>query len=847
MERKSSSRDEKPALSQYMLDTPQPFTDHPSVDMNELQSMNALRSSHRRVSTSSRDTMQRSLSPSEVFIDTSRTKTGRISKATKGRPVHHCECGKTYTRAEHLRRHQQNHKPGAFPCDVAGCDRAFYREDLLARHKVKYHDADTLPLHATEQVSEPPKSLSSAPLSSLAPLPVSYEITPSAMNSDYILSVERRQTAQHPAVMSNRKGYLPVTELRVPPSIEIATAAAATNGPFAALSGELWDSSSYQSFQSTYNTPEPHYQQYDLAQIPTTVDFGQLWPMTALNPYESSSPISMESATALQPLRARMSGHDSFENFASGLSDEDLMDQTPDPNDPFMLVLPSTETVVLPEIRDLLEQDDLVTPTSVSQAADFGPNQCHHRIDNEQRYLDQYWETLHPVWPVLHKPSFNMPYTSPLLRASMLALGAQSTGVLVDAGNASILHRRCLKVLQKRTVNNQHSYRTCDVQAILLIQIFSAFRSRRQPFHLSQYFIDAYQTLAREVELDVAEIPYTQLNYFDQSQHDPDKIFDIESRQRLLLSYYLIDQQHAFLFGRQKIRTSEGLHAILYYPRQLSAWDSSFTPYLANDSVFQDSTLAPRPTLQQASEEPYLHDTVNDLDVPELFTSTLFTTYMADINDEIDRDTQRASPRIPIHPAASCPLVELSSQTLGLCKATPIRALLAVAGESWVMGEKLTSDLEYSAAKQEVRQWASDKTASNKALTHALRILRLHRVHHKSPLLFHEWSLHLATLVIWACSYASRDSSARLLRLSIPLSNASEPVARSDQLDDAVRKLSLMEDSGSKIAWPEAKSLLMWAAPRMEKSTITRFCGVVSGAVDVLRRLLAMGNEDGWF
>ncbi|KAF2399510.1 hypothetical protein EJ06DRAFT_522406 [Trichodelitschia bisporula] len=38
------------------------------------------------------------------------TRTGRISKARKGiRGAHVCSCGKDYSRAEHLRRHQQNH------------------------------------------------------------------------------------------------------------------------------------------------------------------------------------------------------------------------------------------------------------------------------------------------------------------------------------------------------------------------------------------------------------------------------------------------------------------------------------------------------------------------------------------------------------------------------------------------------------------------------------------------------------------------------------------------------------------------------------------------------------------
>lgn len=39
------------------------------------------------------------------------TKTGRVSKALRGEPVHACNiCDKVYTRAEHLRRHRANHR-----------------------------------------------------------------------------------------------------------------------------------------------------------------------------------------------------------------------------------------------------------------------------------------------------------------------------------------------------------------------------------------------------------------------------------------------------------------------------------------------------------------------------------------------------------------------------------------------------------------------------------------------------------------------------------------------------------------------------------------------------------------
>ncbi|KAI0601512.1 hypothetical protein F4775DRAFT_400010 [Biscogniauxia sp. FL1348] len=70
--------------------------------------------------------------------------TGRVSRAKKGMPVHTCEIcrpSKTFTRAEHLRRHQLSHKNPAFRCEFPGCEKTFHRADLLARHSQR-HDQD---------------------------------------------------------------------------------------------------------------------------------------------------------------------------------------------------------------------------------------------------------------------------------------------------------------------------------------------------------------------------------------------------------------------------------------------------------------------------------------------------------------------------------------------------------------------------------------------------------------------------------------------------------------------------------------------------------------------------------
>ncbi|KAK0666360.1 hypothetical protein QBC41DRAFT_230711 [Cercophora samala] len=84
--------------------------------------------------------------------------TGRVSRAKKGIPVHVCELckpAKTFTRAEHLRRHQLSHEEPQFRC--SGCDKAFHRQDLLTRHQQKNeHGGESSSQPATSQTSPYP-------------------------------------------------------------------------------------------------------------------------------------------------------------------------------------------------------------------------------------------------------------------------------------------------------------------------------------------------------------------------------------------------------------------------------------------------------------------------------------------------------------------------------------------------------------------------------------------------------------------------------------------------------------------------------------------------------------------
>ena len=82
--------------------------------------------------------------------------------------------------------------------------------------------------------------------------------------------------------------------------------------------------------------------------------------------------------------------------------------------------------------------------------------------------------------------------------------------------------------------------------------------------------------------------------------------------------------------------------------------------------------------------------------------------------------------------------------------------------------------------------------------------------------------------------------------MSIPSSTSVEPLVAGSELDEAVAKLALVGIDDN-ISWEDVKRIISWAKARMEKYGDGKFCGVVSGALDVLNALLVRGDEDGWF
>lgn len=517
------------------------------------------------------------------------------------------------------------------------------------------------------------------------------------------------------------------------------------------------------------------------------------------------------------------------------------------------------------EVRDNMEFGDLLVPSTMPQDSS-SETLAGLSFTNEQRYLGAYWTWLHDIYPLVHKPTFNLDAASPLLRASMLALGAHMLQNSTDMDNARIIHERCAKILKRRDVDGSHTFRICDMQAIVLNEIYFLFGARRPPLHFSKTFVELYRMLASDTEVfgydSVSPPPNTHTVHVGDLVDEPwDSGFsnmDAKCKQRLLFVCYMLDQQHATLFGRQRTICVPMLGLTLPFPRPQFVWDAPHehraeihfqrqSDLPIYDRVFQ--AVGDVPSMTEVSQGPH-----------DAFQSSLIMACLVDPSNDLQTCGFTADDGVDLSPilyaVEQSPRMRLTYHTFMLCKHSPVRDLLAVAGESWCMAEKLSSQADYTASQIEARAWAQgaadccidtgvddQETPVQRALCHARQIIDIHRSHPKTGLLFQEWSVYLAAVVFWARAYVVEREPGRKPRLSIP--SPAEPKLSSHELE---RDIAAVIDGGAvTLGWKETKSVLLWVKLRIERVDMPHNCGLTNGALDVLGKLATRGNEDGWF
>ncbi|KAK5679187.1 hypothetical protein LTR17_027620 [Elasticomyces elasticus] len=413
----------------------------------------------------------------------------------------------------------------------------------------------------------------------------------------------------------------------------------------------------------------------------------------------------------------------------------------------------------------------------------------------------------------------------------MLALGAHMLHDSTDANNARLIHESVQKVLKKRAANGWDTYRVCDLQGYVLHEVFAIFRSRRPPLQLSKNFDDVYRCLVRDfavINQDSTD-PLQTHNGFGTHAEDNALMIEKACKQRLLIACYTIDQQHAMLFGRQRTESMNGYMTGLSLPfvQSQSYWDVSQN--IPHEPGVRGACLS-------ANDDNTTYDALR---------STLLLSSLTDPDNDLQAcgiamdDT--TDPSFMLLAVEQSPRMRLTYYTLMLCRHTPIRDLLAVAGESWILGEKLGSQAQYVGAQLSARDWARGlvdmESPVQSAVHNALRILEIHLKHPKTGSLYQEWSVYLAAIVVWARAYVTDSEPKRGSH------SADRPSAW--EMEQSVIA-TIAAGSNTSTERDAAKNVLLWTKSKIEQN-VPHNSGLMNTALDVLGKLVTKGDDEGWF
>ncbi len=220
---------------------------------------------------------------------------------------------------------------------------------------------------------------------------------------------------------------------------------------------------------------------------------------------------------------------------------------------------------------------------------------------------------------------------------------------------------------------------------------------------------------------------------------------ELETKRRLLVSAYILDAQQDLLFEQNNRHTISSSRMTSFpIPCRDALWDSGSAAEWSlkgpNVHPEQINVAIDRALTQQIR--------FND------FQSSLILSNILSQQWSPEGETELRSFYNSLDP--SCHTI-LAYHVSLLARHTCIRDLLAVSGESWILGQKIppTEQTEWYNAKDRLRAWAGTDDAK-KALWHAVRVLKfMFRDVDQPGGLYEQWTMYLAALVCWAFGFAS--------------------------------------------------------------------------------------------
>ncbi|RCI08136.1 hypothetical protein L249_6318 [Ophiocordyceps polyrhachis-furcata BCC 54312] len=754
---------------------------------------------------------------SRPFVPTKLTPiTGRVSRAKKGLAVHTCDLcrpPKTFTRAEHLRRHQLSHQPPGLPCHVPGCDKVFHRKDLLERHQQRHDQEERLAGGASRRSMSRPHGSASPARSSLderasrGPVPTAPPFGSPPLGSrptsapggpgrslgrgNWSAAGSSSPPMRHLGAQFTPRSSTPECLMDPLPMdvfkadsepglglMDVAELCRPQVGSEASLVS--WQSEhgvDQSGSSSNYSTPPPS----DVSQLDHPVGArpsSAAW-VESLEPSSVSSRMLMDhssyplaslgfnSPPAPQPYSTSNYGDTASVAFP-GFDDGSLYG-TPAPDatarslSPQVVVGQCSETLVtapaaLPVDRMLRDVSCGLAPeTAFGLLTSEGlmPSLSGEAVRSMPTYLNLYWEKVHPMYPIIHRATFEEASGehTDVLRCAMAAVATQFLVHKEHRINGSQLHDFAWQ-MSENTVNllpNAATWPLPVMQAVLLCEYYARFRGRsKEAYQPSARFNKLYQMVASSQPIcEGIGVLGTTWRSWILQ----------ESRRRLLAACFLLSV-HGNWYYEQPLMADLGLDKFspMMLPIALSA-----TSTRAWEAANADGWAAPDAARTQMVGEVLQQPlTASDMEaMPSFDASILLAAHALQLprrrkHTEVDvlEDPLRASQTMTkLFPRSPVAYVYLALHH------TPLHWLLSVSGDSWVFNRKVRDASLFHEHQHKLDRWRTSGSAAAATLfaAKALKLfLGLESSSHSSRVAWRDisdfWGVYVCALICWAAA-----------------------------------------------------------------------------------------------
>lgn len=319
--------------------------------------------------------------------------------------------------------------------------------------------------------------------------------------------------------------------------------------------------------------------------------------------------------------------------------------------------------------------------------------------------------------------------------------------------------------------------RLCDLQAMFLVEVFAQYCAQRCFKTLSPRFDSMLEKVIDSPPISFESSPDMHAQLLSIRGVSPAVIYNVPSpssmpedsiedcwvqwakasaRQHLLLSCFILEAQQYTLLARDRESTLQTMSDSLPFPINESWWGAETASEWS--LIAQDQRGMPTTTCEAL--QPQLRGRY------DTFQSAVLIAAQYGNSNSFGFNSGMAIEGL----LSNSWTIQLQLLTTKLAQLLPMRALLAVSGETWIFGTKLTSEDECSALRSSLRTWLdqlwscsddSDENSAAEALHISISILELslEADTRLSLGLGNELGVFFAALVLWAATAAAHSRS----------------------------------------------------------------------------------------